>query len=241
MNARRGFFDGRFWWIGFALLAVLLVLALKTSSPKLPVYQHRTLYEWIAVLDKAVDFHPAGFDTVDTAQSAIRAIGTNALPFAMADLNARATPFDPLIGWLAKHGRFLKVHPRDARERWALGVQILDILGPIDKPCLSELISRATNNPGYSEEAMLAVGEAALPAFTNLVRNTQFPETGILIRTFRRMLWPGRLKPEAAAVVLPCLMEMTQSKDRDAAMAASEAINVLQGSPDPKTVFVIQH
>jgi len=217
-------------WLSLAMLAVAVafILAFQTSNPRMPVYQDKTLYEWIALLDKAADLYPADFQTVAAAQSAVRAIGTNALPFAMADLNARVTPVDPLIGWLAKHVRFLKVHPKDVRERRALGVQILEILGPIDAPCLPELIARATNNPGYSEEALLAVGDAALPAFTNLVLRTQFPETGILIRSFTRTLWPGRLKHDAAAVVLPCLMDMTQSKDRDAAVAASEAINALR-------------
>jgi len=220
---------------------VAFILAFQTSSPALPVYQGKTLYEWILVLDKAADLHPGGYGTVLAAQSAIRAIGTNALPFAMADLNARATPVDVLKGWLAKHAPFLKIHPKDVRSRWTLGVQILDILGPIDEPCLPELIARATNNPGYSEEAMLAVGPAALPAFTNLVRKTQFPETGILIRSFTRTLWPCKVRPDEA-IILPCLMDMTRSKDRDAAMAASEAINFLQGSPpDHKTVFVIQN
>jgi hypothetical protein len=206
---------------------VAFILAFPTSSPKLPVYQGKTLYEWIAVLDKAAELHPADFQTVLAAQSAIRAIGTNALPFAMADLKARARPVDVLKGWLAQNARFLKVHLKDVRERWALGVQILDILGPIGKPCLPELIARATNNPGYSEKAMLAVGPAALPAFTNLVRKTQFPETGILIKSFTQTLWPGQLKPDQA-VVLPCLMDLTQSQDRDAATAAAQAINALR-------------
>ncbi|HEY3853558.1 MAG TPA: hypothetical protein VGO67_04100 [Verrucomicrobiae bacterium] len=217
-------------WLALAVLAgtVTFILAFQTSHPRLPVYQGRNLYEWIALLDKAADLHPADFEAAAAAQSAIRAIGTNAIPFAMANLDTRVTGIDLLLGWLAKHARFVNVQRRDVSERWKLGAQILDILGPINEPYLPQLIARATNNPGYSEEAMLAVGEAALPAFTNLVRKTQFPETGILIRTFTRTYFFSGLKPGSAAVVLPCLTDMAQSKDPDAARAASEAINAFR-------------
>jgi hypothetical protein len=100
-------------WLTLAVLAgaATFILAIQTSNPRLPVYQGRTLYEWIALLDKAADLHPADFQAVAAAQSAIRTIGTNAFPFAMANLDTRVTPVDRLIDWLAKHARFVNIHP----------------------------------------------------------------------------------------------------------------------------------
>jgi hypothetical protein len=180
------------------------------------------------VLDEAAEARPAKFEKASTAQAAIRAIGTNAVPFALADLQARVTPADTVTAWLAHHAPFLKLHPKRVSDRWARGTQIVDILGPIAEPCLPEIIAEATNNPGYSEEAMLGVGPAALPAFTNLLRTSRFPETGILIRAFAQTVWGGRLNRKAAAAVLPLLSEISRSKDRAAARAATEAMSAIQ-------------
>jgi len=176
-------------WLWPAVLAgiFLIAYALWSPTPNLPVYQGKSLYEWIAELDRAAELHPAQFDKVAVAQAAIRAIGTNALPFALANLHARLTLADQATAWMAKHAPFLKLGVKDVSEQRGLGVQILDILGPIATPCLPELIAGATNTPGYSEEALLAVGPAALPAFTNILSTMKSPETGRLIienRTF---------------------------------------------------------
>jgi len=206
------------------LSMALMMRHLFLAAPKEPIYQGQTLSQWIVQLDQAVD-RGQGELAVEEAQSAIRAIGTNALPYALANLHARATLGDQAIQWLAKRAPFLKLHPKNVAEQWALGVQILDILGPTAKSCLPELIAEATNNPGYSEEAMLAVGAAAVPAFTNLVLTTRSPETAILIRAFASTISRGQLKSAEAAPGLLILRELSKSKDRGAAQAANEVLN----------------
>lgn len=217
-------------WAAVCMTALTAWIAYVLMPParRLPVYQGKTLYQWIAVLNQAAGVHPAKFQEVSTAQAAIRAIGTNALPFALADLHARVTVADDVTAWLAHHAPFLKLHPKSVSARWALGTQTLDILGPIAKPCLPELIAEATNNPGYSEEAMLAVGAAALPAFTNLLRASQFPEREILIRAFAQTVRDGQLSRTEAAAVLPLLTEASRSTDRAEARAAIAAMSAIQ-------------
>src|ERR1700690_3797097 len=97
-----------FAWQLMALLAciALVTYILRSPTTELPVYQGKTLCQWIAELDRAAD-HPTIFQDAEAAQSAIRAIGTNALPFALANLHARVTPADLLTAWLAKHAPFL--------------------------------------------------------------------------------------------------------------------------------------
>jgi hypothetical protein len=207
---------------------LLLCREMLKPVPNMPVYQGKTLYEWITVLDQAAELHPANYQEVDTARAAIRAIGTNVLPFAMDDLHARITMADRVTAWLAQHATFLNIRHKNVAERWAVGVQILDLLGPIAKPCLPQLIAEATNHPGYSEEAMLAVGVAALPAFTNLLRTLQYPETGILIKAFTTTVKDGQFTAGEAAAALPCLKEISRSTNRYANQAASEAVRVIQ-------------
>ena len=62
--------------------------------------------------DQAADFHPARYQDVLAAQSAIRAIGTNALPFALSNLRARVTLTDELTGWLSKFAPFRSPSPK---------------------------------------------------------------------------------------------------------------------------------
>lgn len=212
------------WIWSAAILAgiVLLVSNSQWSSHEPPVYQGKTLFQWIDQLDKAADLHPADSGAVASAQSAIRAMGTNALPFALENLHAHETLPNKVTRWLANRAPFLNLYPKNVAEQWALGVQVLDILGPIAAPCLRELVAEATNNPGYSEEAMLAVGAEAVPAFINLLQASKPPETVVMIRAFTATMSIRERKSNQA--VLPVLKELSQSKDRDTARAATEAL-----------------
>ena len=94
-------------------------------------------------------------------------------------------------------------------------------------PCLPELIVEATNNPGYSEDALMAVGPAALHALTNSLQTTPFPEKGRFVNAFTKALdW--RIKRDEAAVALPFLIAIVNSTNRD--VSAVEAWGSFIGS-----------
>src|SRR4029077_12133133 len=118
---------------------------------------------------------------IETTTTAIRAIGTNALPFVMADIRARVTIKVRINNWLAPRVRFLKLKPVKIEDRWIRAIRALEALGPIAKPCLPELIALTHKRIGYTEDALMAVGADALPAFANLLVNSKYPQTGNLI------------------------------------------------------------
>jgi hypothetical protein len=213
--------------VGFASIPLFFL----PSKPMLPVYQGDTLSQWIVKLDQAADVHPARYQEVAAAQGAIRAIGTNALPFALSNLRARVTLTDELASWLSRYAPFRKLKPKNVADQWALGVQLLDILGPIAKPCLPELIAEATNNPGFSEDALMAVGPAALPALTNFLQTTQFPEKVQFIKALTKAVgW--RIKRDDATVALPFLIASIHSTNHDVSASSAEAVGVIHLQPE---------
>ena len=199
-------------WLLLAALAGLALIsyAFVASAPKPPVYHGKSLYEWLDQLNQATanSENTNRVEQAKAAQSAIRAIGTNALPFALADLRARATFANRATDWLAIHAPFLRLQTKDPEGRWALGVETLGILGPIAKPCLPKLIAQATNHPPSSAEALLAVGAAALPAFTNILSKSKYPERMNLFEAFTGAVAAKWIAPEEAAAALPCLIQV---------------------------------
>jgi hypothetical protein len=82
-------------WLIAAILVVVLLVAFFAAlvSPKVPADQGKTLYAWAEELQKAQQNYsdPERWKKIETASAAIRAIGTNALPFVMADIRVRVT------------------------------------------------------------------------------------------------------------------------------------------------------
>jgi HEAT repeat protein len=192
--------------VGLLLGLALISYAIVASAPKEPVYQGKTLDEWLAKIPQGNPYIYTGARGMKSDQEAIRAIGAKALPFALADIAAHETMTEKGVNWLAGHARFPKLQPRLIKARWERGITTLEILGPIAEPCLPELIANASQNPGYSERALMAVGPAAIPAFTNLLSKAKAPQRAELIAAFEIELESGRIAPAEAAAALPCLI-----------------------------------
>jgi hypothetical protein len=108
----------------------------------------------------------------------------------------------------------------------------LEALGPIAKPCLPELIALTGKSTGYCEAALMAVGPDALPAFTNLLANSKFPQTGNLIGALANSVYADRIKPEQAAVTLPYLVQVFRSSDTHGGWYAAQAFGALHQQPE---------
>jgi HEAT repeat protein len=219
-----------------AVLAILLLTAFFAAlvGPKVPVHQGKNLYAWSAEFQAAQQNYsdPDRWKKIETATTAIRAIGTNALPFVMADIRARITIKDRVNNWLAPRARFLKLQPRTVEDRWIRAIRALEALGPIAKPCLPELITLASKSTGYAESALMAVGPDALPAFTNLLANSKYPQTGNLIGALANSVYSDRIKPEQAAITLPYLVQVFRSSDAHGGWYAAQAFGAIHQQPE---------
>jgi HEAT repeat protein len=219
-----------------AVLAILLLIAFFAAlvGPRVPVYQGKNLYAWAEELQNARQNYsdPDGWKKIEAATTAIRAIGTNALPYVMADIRARVTIKDRVNNWLAPRVHFLKLQPKKVEDRWIRAIRALEALGPIAKPCLPELIALTHKRVGYTEDALMAIGPDALPAFTNLLANSKFPQTGNLIGALANSVYANRIKPEEAAVTLPYLVQVFHSSDTHGGWYAAQAFGAIHHDPE---------
>jgi hypothetical protein len=225
----------RAWIFGIALILLLLLAFFAALvGPKVPVYQGKNLYAWAADLQAAqLNYSdPERWKKIETGTTAIRAIGTNALPFVMADIRARVTIKVRVVNWLASRALFLKLQPIKVEDRWIRAIRALEALGPIAKPCLPELIALTHKSSGYIEGALMAVGPDALPAFTNLLANSKFPQTGNLIGAMANSVYANRIKPEEAAVTLPYLVQVFRSSDTHGGWYAAQAFGAIHQQPE---------
>ncbi|HWI57019.1 MAG TPA: HEAT repeat domain-containing protein [Bacillota bacterium] len=128
--------------------------------------------------------------------------------------------------------RFLKLQPGKVEDRWVRGIRATEVLGPMGKPYLPELITLVSNSAGYSEGALLAIGPDALPAFTNLLARSRFPQTGNLIGAFANAVSAERIKPEEAAIALPYLVQVFRSTDAHGRWYAAGALGSVHQQPE---------
>lgn len=223
-------------WIITAALTILLLAAFLGTllGSKIPVHQNKNLYAWAEELQKAQQNYsdPDRWKKIEAATAAIRAIGTNALPFVMADIRARVTIKDRVVNWFAVHLRFLNLRPMPIDRRWVRAIRAFEALGPIAKPCLPELIALTTKRIGYTEDALMAVGPDALPAFTNLLANSKYPQTGNLIGALANSVYSERIKPEQAAATLPYLVRVYRSSDTHGGWYAAQALGAIHQQPE---------
>jgi HEAT repeats len=196
--------------------------------------QNKSLYAWTDDLQKAQQNYsdPDSWKKVEAANTAIRAIGTNALPFVMADIRARVTIKVRVVNWLAPHATFLKLQPIKVEDRWRRAIRALEALGPIANPCLPELVALTQKRVGYTEDALMAVGPDAIPAFTDLLVNSKYPQTGNLIGALANSVYSNRIKPERAAVILPYLAQVFRSSDTHGGWYAAQAFGAIHQDPD---------
>ncbi len=224
----------RWVWPFLAFGAILVaVYALIALLPKSPRYQGKTFYQWASELQQAHANYsdPDRSKKIESTSAAIRAMGTNGLPLVMADLRARLTIKDRVIAWLAPRAKFLTLKPVNASDRWVRGIRAMEVLGPLGKPYLPEIITMVSNSTGYSEGALLAIGPDALPAFTNFLAHSKFPQTGNLIGNFANAVYANRIGTEQAAVAIPYLVQVFKSTDSHGRWYAASAFGAVHQDP----------
>lgn len=88
---------------GCLIVVSLLLLWAFTRTNHQPTYAGKSLQEWSAQLERSHRRdYPLWPTDLESSQQAIRAIGTNALPFFMAEIQARPSLMDRLVGRLMR-------------------------------------------------------------------------------------------------------------------------------------------
>jgi HEAT repeat protein len=224
------------------LFAVILVWVFCFTPParKEPVYKGKTLTQWLNQLDdgQADGISSSSLPTFSRSQieaaEAIRAIGTNALPFLLEDIHTHPSEKDVWIQLNRKLDRITMNH----FGRWSLGLadvtakdrvrwraaQGLSALGPIAKPAVPELTRLLFTNYFHSSikeaaYALAGIGSDGIAVLTNAVQPTN-EWSGMCA------IWALGQHPTAGTNVIPFLISATTSSSEGTACGAIQVLGL---------------
>jgi len=156
--------------VAFAILLILIfaIAAWFLLQPREPQYQGRSLSSWLD------EYNRAGTWDVEPASTAIRAMGTNCLPFLFAHIKHNPSRLTVKLIVLASKQRFLRL-PFYGTERYrSASIVALRALGPQASPLCPELLD-LTKNPDafwWANMSLLAIGTNSIPFLELACQNT---------------------------------------------------------------------
>ncbi len=214
------------------------LLLVPSRGRKEPVYRGRTLTHWLKRLDDGQAFGisssalPSPTPRQIEAAEAIRAIGTNALPFLMRDIHAtvqsesfrtkfwdranrlieRGTGMNPLFGAVTEEDR--------VRWRAAQGLAALGPLARSEVPELKRLLFTNYFHSSIKEAAyaLATIGPEGIEILTNAPRRAEW--SGMCA------IWALGQHPAAGTNVIPFLMSLTTSVSEGIACGAIQVLGL---------------
>jgi hypothetical protein len=222
-----------------------------------PIYAGCTLSYWAERYAKAYfsnqrAFLPSanlGYAGVDAeAEEAIRAIGTNALPFVVKWLHFEQAHSSVRLFYSLRLNR-LSQPLRDgmhamafkelARRRAQRAYYVLQILGPQASPVAPDLL-RLCNNSAEPDTAyrcfaaLGALGTNALPQLMQVIRDANHPYRGVAVRQVEEVLQKASPSSIQFPVLLQCL------RDRDTSLVTLTCMLLGRAGPNQAAVPFLQ-
>ena len=147
--------------VAVAVLVVLLVAFAGwwLTRAHEPEYQGRSLSAWLD------EYNKAGTWNVEPANAAIRAMGTNCLPFLLAHIKHKPSRLKAKVVGLVSKQRLLKLPFYGAERYGSASIVALNALGPEASPLCPELLA-LTKDSGkwwFANLSLLAIGTNAIP------------------------------------------------------------------------------
>lgn len=231
--------------LGLIVLAVVCFAFLQPRAE--PKYQGRYLSEWLATYDAAR--HRLAVSTVHNpsdpnqqalaqAEHAVRAIGTNALPYLVAWIDSDLPPWRTnlrakLPRWLARRDVVTRAILGGAFYRSGAAVFGFKILGTNATPAIPELealmkSTKRRDTPIRAIHALEGIGSQAFPAFTNALADPSHPRRALVVFALGNMA--SFQSAESTNLYLPVLLQSFADPDRYVRTAATNA--VLQIAPE---------
>jgi hypothetical protein len=148
------------------IFALALFLCWPPPEPK---YQGRNLSYWLHQYNQVHDFRK-----LTPIDSAVRAMGTNALPIILSHLEHKESALRLKVSRLVAKQHFIKRSLDGENELYVPSLLALNALGPAAEPICPEL-QRLCEQPGSAEigeQALLLIGASAIPTVEQACRNT---------------------------------------------------------------------
>jgi hypothetical protein len=195
------------------------------SAPKEPLYEGKKLFVW---LDELAKLHSSKQRDPQTDQvQAIRAIGTNAIPWLLNELQVRGNRLHWDVSKLLAKQTFLKFRFPDVNDRFRRATVGFAALGELGEPAIPDLLKIVDRVPGYVPGVLAEIGPAAVPALAQCLTNaTSFntsagqvaPIPGNTIGAIHNAINSGRLSISQVASLMPAIRSYAQSTNSNPAM-----------------------
>jgi len=153
-----------------------------------PAYQGRKLLEWLSDVDYS---RPAGLRA--QANEAIRQMGTNVIPFLLADLGD-GNPHQ---------ARYERQDLRSPDERAGQATWAFDALGPTARAAIPQLEQLLEITPGYVPSALAGIGRDALPSLLKALTNDVFWVRDNAAAAIANGIYQGKFSGQDAIGALP--------------------------------------
>src|SRR6266498_3141912 len=149
--------------VALGVVVVALVLLAMWLRPREPAYQGKRLTQWLDEYNQA-----GAWDKIGPVSEAIRAMGTNSLPFLLAHIKHRESAIKYKLTPLFRKLHFLK-GPLYLRYPYRdTSILALYALGSNAAPILPELSKLFEDDPTYGRLSFLAIGTNSMPTLTKL-------------------------------------------------------------------------
>lgn len=211
------------------LLIVLIGLVVwRTGFRHEPTYSGKRLSVWLDEL-AALDYTKRA-DPNTPQVRAVRSIGTNAIPWLLADLKKKGDPWSSRINRVLGKQHVIKYRFPDVNARLSRATFGFEALGEAAAPAIPSLLGLLEDTPGYVPSALAGIGAPALPALGQCLTNTRSygtsfgqiaPIPGNTIGAIYNAIHAGRLSASEVTFLLPAIRGWAQSTNQNAARYAA--------------------
>jgi hypothetical protein len=152
------------------LLAALLGGALwKTLSLNEPAYGGKRLSAWLDQLCALDALHQRSQGAAQI--QAVRAIGTNAIPWLLNEYRQRGSVWQWRVNQLLNQQRVVKFRFPELDHRLNRATVGFRALGELGEPAIPDLLALVESTPGYIPGALAGIGRPAVPALQQCLTN----------------------------------------------------------------------
>jgi len=209
-------------------LAVVAVIVVTSRGPTEPAHGGKRLSAWLDELS-AMTF-PGECDPNTRPAQAVRAIGTNAIPWLLHELRAEGSTLKWRFNQLLERQTFIKFRFAGSHTRLRRACMGFAALGPMAEPAVPALLKLVENKPGYVPSALAYVGPPAIPALQQCLTNYYSCDSSVgrivpipnnTISAIFNAIQARRLSNSHAALFLPAVKAWAQSTNRNPAQSDS--------------------
>jgi len=215
-------------WLAFAVVLMVagaILVTLWKASPDEPAYGGKKLSVWLdelSALNSSAQWDP------ETKQAkAVRAIGTNAIPWLLNEMSAKGSRMQWRLNQLLGRQNVITYRFPNLDTRLRRAFVGFQALGPIAELATPELLRLVEDKPGWVPGALASIGPAAVPALQQCLTNyysymssvgqiTPIPNNTIAY--IYNAIQGGRLSTSHAAIFLPAVRVWSQSTNKSPAL-----------------------